>query len=201
MLNLPKFLQKVLIFFLSSCMCGIMVPRNVMILRCTAWFRWHGFLGLVPVRTSSCPWNRTRLFWTSKKSAPHFFPFYHKPSCHPFNSCFCLCEVPSRPRSSWRREIPCKADWTHDFRMFRCVVRKLFDSLSTFVRLESMMDGGSDSDDYSIYDQETEQQSEMFFWIKLATQCHWTWMEQFHQQSGLLMAICIVTGSSHRLVF
>jgi KUP system potassium uptake protein len=50
-----------------------------------------------------------------------------------------------------------------NFRMFRCVVRKLFDSLSTFVRLESMMDGGSDSDDYSIYDQETEQQSEMFF--------------------------------------
>jgi KUP system potassium uptake protein len=44
--------------------------------------------------------------------------------------------------------------------MFRCVVRKLFDSLSTFVRLESMMDGGSDSDDYSIYDQETEQQSD-----------------------------------------
>ena len=48
-----------------------------------------------------------------------------------------------------------------NFRMFCCVVRKLFDSLSTFARLESMMDGGSDSDDYSIYDQETEQQSDV----------------------------------------
>ncbi|KAL3598906.1 hypothetical protein D5086_006824 [Populus alba] len=45
--------------------------------------------------------------------------------------------------------------------MFRCVVRKRFDSLSTFVRLESRMDGGSDSDDYSIYDQETELQSDV----------------------------------------
>ncbi|KAK9062332.1 hypothetical protein SSX86_019518 [Deinandra increscens subsp. villosa] len=57
-----------------------------------------------------------------------------------------------------------------NFHMFRCVARygykdlhkkddefekKLFDSLFMFVRLESMMEGGSDSDDYSLYGQET----------------------------------------------
>ncbi|CAK7355855.1 unnamed protein product [Dovyalis caffra] len=39
--------------------------------------------------------------------------------------------------------------------------KKLFDGLYTFVRLESMMDGCSDSDDYSIYGQETEQPSDV----------------------------------------
>ncbi|KAJ6946542.1 potassium transporter 10-like [Populus alba x Populus x berolinensis] len=63
-----------------------------------------------------------------------------------------------------------------NFRMFRCVVRygykdlhkrdesfekKLFEVLHTFVRLESMMDGCSDSDDYSICDQETEQPNDV----------------------------------------
>ncbi|KAI7751104.1 hypothetical protein M8C21_020509 [Ambrosia artemisiifolia] len=57
-----------------------------------------------------------------------------------------------------------------NFHMFRCVARygykdlhkkdeefekKLFDNLFTFVRLESMMEGGSDSDDYSVYGQQT----------------------------------------------
>ncbi|CAI0392708.1 unnamed protein product [Linum tenue] len=57
------------------------------------------------------------------------------------------------------------------FRMFRCVARygykdlhnkdddfekKLFDSLFLFVRLESMMDGCSDSDEYSLYGQQTQ---------------------------------------------
>ncbi|KAF5742368.1 hypothetical protein HS088_TW09G00413 [Tripterygium wilfordii] len=59
-----------------------------------------------------------------------------------------------------------------DFFMFRCVARygykdlhlkdvdferDLMDSLFTFVRLENMMDGSSDSDDYSLSDQQTEQ--------------------------------------------
>ncbi|XP_020537737.1 potassium transporter 11 isoform X2 [Jatropha curcas] len=58
-----------------------------------------------------------------------------------------------------------------DFRMFRCVARygykdlhkkdeefekRLFDHLFTFVRLESMMEDCSDSDDYSVDDQQTE---------------------------------------------
>nr|XP_043635229.1 potassium transporter 10-like [Erigeron canadensis] len=56
-----------------------------------------------------------------------------------------------------------------NFHMFRCVARygykdlhkkddgfekKLFDNLFMFVRLESMMEGGSDSDDYSVYGQQ-----------------------------------------------
>lgn len=62
-----------------------------------------------------------------------------------------------------------------NFHMFRCVARygykdlhkkdddfekKLFDSLFMFVRLESMMEGCSDSDEYSIYGQQTEQSRE-----------------------------------------
>ncbi|KAF7850133.1 hypothetical protein BT93_L5830 [Corymbia citriodora subsp. variegata] len=58
-----------------------------------------------------------------------------------------------------------------NFHMFRCVARygykdlhkkdddferKLFDSIFLFVRLESMMEGCSDSDEYSIYGQQTE---------------------------------------------
>ncbi|KAF5765454.1 putative potassium transporter [Helianthus annuus] len=58
-----------------------------------------------------------------------------------------------------------------NFHMFRCVARygykdlhrkddefekKLFDNLFTFVRLESMMEGGSDSDEYSLYGQQTQ---------------------------------------------
>ncbi|KAE8659447.1 Potassium transporter 11 [Hibiscus syriacus] len=58
-----------------------------------------------------------------------------------------------------------------NFHMFRCVARygykdlhkkdddfekKLFDSLFLFVRLESMMEGFSDSDEYSLYGQQTE---------------------------------------------
>lgn len=59
-----------------------------------------------------------------------------------------------------------------NFHMFRCVARygykdlhkkdddfekKLFDSLFMFVRLEAMMEGCSDSDEYSIYGQQTEE--------------------------------------------
>jgi KUP system potassium uptake protein len=59
-----------------------------------------------------------------------------------------------------------------NFHMFRCVARygysdhhkkddnfekKLFDSLLLFVRLESMMEGCTDSDDISIYNQQSEQ--------------------------------------------
>jgi len=58
------------------------------------------------------------------------------------------------------------------FHMFRCVARygyrdlhkkdddfekKLFDGLFLFVRLESMMEGCSDSDEYSLYGQQTQQ--------------------------------------------
>ncbi|XP_012572477.1 potassium transporter 10 isoform X1 [Cicer arietinum] len=58
-----------------------------------------------------------------------------------------------------------------NFHIFRCVARygykdlhkkddefekKLFDNLSMFVKLESMMEGCSDSDEYSIYGQQTE---------------------------------------------
>ncbi|XP_035545397.1 potassium transporter 11-like isoform X2 [Juglans regia] len=58
------------------------------------------------------------------------------------------------------------------FHMFRCVARygykdlhkkdddfenKLFDALFLFVRLESMMEGCSDSDEYSLYGQQTQQ--------------------------------------------
>ncbi|KAL3741208.1 hypothetical protein ACJRO7_016784 [Eucalyptus globulus] len=64
-----------------------------------------------------------------------------------------------------------------NFHMFRCVARygykdlrkkdddferKLFDSLFLFVRLESMMEGCSDSDDYSIYGQQTEKSRDAF---------------------------------------
>ncbi|KAK3015082.1 hypothetical protein RJ639_007469 [Escallonia herrerae] len=59
-----------------------------------------------------------------------------------------------------------------NFHMFRCVARygykdlhkkddefenKLFDNLFTFVRLESMMEGCSDSEEYSLYGQQTQQ--------------------------------------------
>ncbi|CAL0334909.1 unnamed protein product [Lupinus luteus] len=59
-----------------------------------------------------------------------------------------------------------------NFHMFRCVARygykdlhkkdddfekKLFHNLFIFVRLESMMEGGSDSDEYSLYEQQTNQ--------------------------------------------
>lgn len=59
-----------------------------------------------------------------------------------------------------------------NFHMFRCVARygykdlhkkdenfekKLFDNLFMFVRLETMMEGCSDSDDYSLYGQQTQQ--------------------------------------------
>ncbi|PPD92742.1 hypothetical protein GOBAR_DD10302 [Gossypium barbadense] len=62
-----------------------------------------------------------------------------------------------------------------NFHMFRCVARygykdlhkkddefekKLFDSLFLFVRLESMMEGCSDSDEYSLYGQQTERSRE-----------------------------------------
>ncbi|XP_044509132.1 potassium transporter 11-like isoform X2 [Mangifera indica] len=61
------------------------------------------------------------------------------------------------------------------FHMFRCVARygyrdlhkkdedfekKLFDNLFLFVRLEAMMEGCSDSDIYSLYEQQTEQSRE-----------------------------------------
>ncbi|PIN25668.1 hypothetical protein CDL12_01586 [Handroanthus impetiginosus] len=62
-----------------------------------------------------------------------------------------------------------------NFHMFRCVARygykdlhkkddefekKLFDNLFMFVRLESMMEGFSDSDEYSLYAQQTQQSRE-----------------------------------------
>ncbi|KAJ9168497.1 hypothetical protein P3X46_020012 [Hevea brasiliensis] len=62
-----------------------------------------------------------------------------------------------------------------NFHMFRCVARygykdlhkkdeefekKLFDNLFLFVRLESMMEGCSDSDEYSLYGQQTQQSRE-----------------------------------------
>ncbi|XP_057510149.1 potassium transporter 11 isoform X3 [Actinidia eriantha] len=62
-----------------------------------------------------------------------------------------------------------------NFHMFRCVARygykdlhkkdddfekKLFDNLFMFVRLESMMEGCSDSDEYSLYGQQTERSRE-----------------------------------------
>ncbi|KAI3775916.1 hypothetical protein L1987_45676 [Smallanthus sonchifolius] len=64
-----------------------------------------------------------------------------------------------------------------NFHMFRCVARygykdlhkkddgfekKLFDNLFMFVRLESMMEGGSDSDDYSLYGQQTRCSRDFF---------------------------------------
>ena len=62
-----------------------------------------------------------------------------------------------------------------NFHMFRCVARygykdlhkkdedfekKLFDNLFLFVRLETMMEGCSDSDEYSLYGQQTERSRE-----------------------------------------
>ncbi|CAJ1975919.1 unnamed protein product [Sphenostylis stenocarpa] len=62
-----------------------------------------------------------------------------------------------------------------NFHMFRCVARygykdlhkkdddfekKLFHNLFVFVKLESMMEGCSDSDDYSLYEQQTERSIE-----------------------------------------
>ncbi|XP_065851895.1 potassium transporter 11-like [Euphorbia lathyris] len=62
-----------------------------------------------------------------------------------------------------------------NFHMFRCVARygykdlhkkdeefekKLFDNLFLFVRLEAMMDGCSDSDEYSLYGQQTQRSRE-----------------------------------------
>ncbi|CAI9090588.1 OLC1v1025393C2 [Oldenlandia corymbosa var. corymbosa] len=64
-----------------------------------------------------------------------------------------------------------------NFHMFRCVARygykdlhrkddnfekKLFDSLFLFVRLESMMEGCSDSDEYSLYGQQTQHSRDLF---------------------------------------
>ncbi|KAG5006104.1 hypothetical protein JHK85_024646 [Glycine max] len=62
-----------------------------------------------------------------------------------------------------------------NFHMFRCVARygykdlhkkdedfekKLFHNLFVFVKLESMMEGCSDSDDYSLYDEQTERSTQ-----------------------------------------
>lgn len=64
-----------------------------------------------------------------------------------------------------------------NFRMFRCVARygykdlhkkdddfekKLFHNLFMFIRLESMMEGCSDSEEYSLYGQQTEQSRDAF---------------------------------------
>ncbi|KAL6546208.1 peroxysomal 3-ketoacyl-CoA thiolase A (THIL) [Orobanche minor] len=63
-----------------------------------------------------------------------------------------------------------------NFHMFRCVARygyrdlhkkdddfekKLFDNLFMFVRLESLMEGCSDSDEYSLYGQQTQQSRDL----------------------------------------
>ncbi|XP_008807977.1 probable potassium transporter 11 isoform X3 [Phoenix dactylifera] len=65
-----------------------------------------------------------------------------------------------------------------NFHMFRCVARfgykdlhkkdddfekMLFDSISLFVRLESMMEGYSDSDEYSLCGQQTEKSADFLF--------------------------------------
>ncbi|XP_030514216.2 potassium transporter 10-like [Rhodamnia argentea] len=70
------------------------------------------------------------------------------------------------------------------FHMFRCVARygykdlhkkdddfekKLFDNLFLFVRLESMMEGCSDSDEYSVYGQQTERSREGLMMKSLGT--------------------------------
>ncbi|KZV22156.1 potassium transporter 11-like [Dorcoceras hygrometricum] len=76
-----------------------------------------------------------------------------------------------------------------NFHMFRCVARygykdlhkkdeeferKLFDNLFTFVRLDSMMEGCSDSDEYSLYGQQTQQSRECPLHTSTSTMNHTT---------------------------
>ncbi|EEF38737.1 Potassium transporter, putative [Ricinus communis] len=107
------------------------------------------------------------------RGVPHIFSHFitNLPAIHSVVVFVCVkylpvYTVPEEERFLIRRIGP------KNFRMFRCVSRygykdlhkkdedfekRLFDSLFMFVRLESMMDGCSDSDEYSADDQQTKQ--------------------------------------------
>lgn len=112
------------------------------------------------------------------RGVPHIFSHFitNLPAIHSVVVFVCVkylpvYSVPEEERFLVRRIGP------KNFYMFRCVARygykdlhkkdqhfenKLFDCLFMFVRLESMMDGCSESDDYSVYDHQTEQPRDGF---------------------------------------
>lgn len=111
------------------------------------------------------------------RGVPHIFSHFitNLPAIHSIVVFVCVKFLPVHTVPEGERFLV-KRIGPINFRMFRCVVRygykdlhkrdesfekKLFEGLYTFVRLESMMDGCSDSDDYSICDQETEQPNDV----------------------------------------
>ncbi|KAJ6712258.1 POTASSIUM TRANSPORTER [Salix purpurea] len=107
------------------------------------------------------------------RGVPHIFSHFitNLPAIHSVVVFVCVKYLPVHSVPEGERFLV-KRIGPINFRMFRCVVRygykdlhkrdesfekKLLEGLNTFVRLESMMDGCSDSDDYSMCDQETEQ--------------------------------------------
>ncbi|CAI0392604.1 unnamed protein product [Linum tenue] len=103
---------------------------------------------------------------------PHIFSHFitNLPAIHSVVVFVCVKYLPVDTVSEEERFLV-KRIGSKKFRMFRCVARygykdlhnkeeefekKLFDSLFLFVRLESMMDGCSDSDEYSLYGQQTQ---------------------------------------------
>ncbi|KAJ6393898.1 hypothetical protein OIU77_023187 [Salix suchowensis] len=107
------------------------------------------------------------------RGVPHIFSHFitNLPAIHSIVVFVCVKYLPVHSVPEGERFLV-KRIGPVNFRMFRCVVRygykdlhkrdesfekKLLEGLNTFVRLESLMDGCSDSDDYSMCDQETEQ--------------------------------------------
>lgn len=108
------------------------------------------------------------------RGVPHIFSHFitNLPAIHSVVVFVCVKHLPVYTVPEEERFL-IKRIGPRNFRMFRCVARygykdlhkkdeqfekRLFDSLFMFVRLESMMeDGCSDSDDYSLNGQQTEQ--------------------------------------------
>ncbi|XP_022892456.1 probable potassium transporter 11 isoform X2 [Olea europaea var. sylvestris] len=103
---------------------------------------------------------------------PHIFSHFitNLPAIHSVVVFVCVKYLPVYTVSEEERFLV-KRIGPKNFHMFRCVVRygykdlhkkddefekKIFENLFTFVRLEAMMEGCSDSDEYSIYGRQTQ---------------------------------------------
>ncbi|KAL2524735.1 Potassium transporter 11 [Abeliophyllum distichum] len=104
---------------------------------------------------------------------PHIFSHFitNLPAIHSVVVFVCVKYLPVYTVSEEERFLV-KRIGPKNFHMFRCVARygykdlhkkddefekKIFENLFTFVRLESMMEGFSDSEEYSLYGQQTQQ--------------------------------------------
>ncbi|CAI9760024.1 unnamed protein product [Fraxinus pennsylvanica] len=106
------------------------------------------------------------------RGVPHIFSHFitNLPAIHSVVVFVCVKYLPVYTVSEEERFLV-KRIGPKNFHMFRCVARygykdlhkkddefekKIFENLFTFVRLEAMMEGCSDSDEYSIYGQQTQ---------------------------------------------